>query len=217
MSTGFEFADLVDEAVERSGGETATASDIIKIRRGLRILTERWTAKGYNTWRIKTHTGLVNGTGPRISLPECVDDVIQVNSQRAGLSEKTLRRISAVEYSQLTSKTTQGQPSLYYLDRKECPDLYVFPIGSPNQPDTIITYYVERPAEFDHYTVADDVPGRWLEALVTGLSLDLARKRPPYNEALIQRLTMEAAEAEDNAQRADRGRERYRYRTSYGR
>jgi hypothetical protein len=217
MSTGFEFADLVDEAVERSGGETATATDILKIRRGLRILTERWTSRGYNTWRIEKLTLLANGIAPSLSLPEDVDDVIQVNVIKTGLTEKPLRRISPVEYAQLTSKGTQGQPSMFYLDRKQKPELALFPIGTPTQMETVVVYYVQRPAEFDHYTVSDDVPNRWLEALVTGLALDLARKRPPYNEQLIQRLKMEADEAEDNAQRADRGRQRYRYRTSYGR
>ncbi len=58
----------------------------------------------------------------------------------------------------------------------------------------------------------DDVPGRWLEALITGLAYDLSRKRPPFDEGLIQRLKGEAAEAEDKAQRADRGRQRFRYK-----
>lgn len=218
MRTGFEFSDIVDEAVDRSGGQQATAADVTKIRRGLRILTERWTAQGFNTWRIEKYETVANGLIPNIRLPDGVDDIIQVNAVRSGFTESTLRRISPVEYAQLTSKTTKGQPSQYYLDRKEKPNLFVYPIGTPNHPDAIIVYFVARPADFDRYgDTTDDVPGRWLEALISGLSLDLARKRPPYNEALINRLKMEALEAEDLAQRADRGRERYRYRTSYGR
>ena len=70
MDTGFDFADVVDEVVARAGGETATAADIQKIRRGMRILAERWTAQGYNTWRIQTMTTQASGTHPEIILPD---------------------------------------------------------------------------------------------------------------------------------------------------
>lgn len=218
MIGSFDFADVLDEAIDRSGGQEATAADVLKVRRGMRILTERWTAAGFNTWRIKNFTSQVNGTSPKISLPERVDDVMQVTAVRSGLSESVLHRIPPSQYMQITTKDTQGQPSQYYLDRTEPPTLFVHPIGTPSVPDTIVVYYVERPADYDAYDdLTSDVPGRWLEALISGLALDLARKRPPYNEALIQRLKLEAVEAEDLAQRADRGRQHYQYRTSYGR
>lgn len=215
MNTGFEFSDVVDEAVERSGGQQATAEDIQKIRRGLRILTERWIAQGFNTWRIESHVGVANGVTPELKLPSNVDDVIQVNAQNADGSESPMERIGPVQYAQLSSKTTTGLPSQYYLDRKDCPSLYLYPLGDEDLETKVITYYVARPDDFERYGDAtDDIPGRWLEALVSGLALDLARKRPPYNEPLIQRLKMEAVEAEDLAQRADRGRHRFRYRIS---
>ena len=218
MIGSFEFSDVVDEAVARSGGQEATASDVLSVRRGLRLLTGRWLAQGFNTWRIETRNFTVNGTSPFIVLPENIDDVIQVNVTSDGLSESAMRRISPVEYAQISTKQSQGQPSQYYLDRKEAPRLYLFPIGREMEPDTLTVWYVARPADFDRYgDTTDDVPGRWLEALVSGLALDLARKRPPYNEPLIQRLQAEAGAAEDLAQRADRGRQRFRYRVGGGR
>lgn len=216
MSTGFEFSDVVEEAVGRSGGEEATAADVLKIRRGLRILTERWQAQGYNTWRITTMTDNPTGTTSPLVLPSAVDDVIQVNCQTsATAAESPMRRLSATEYAQLSSKDTTGQPSQYYLERTVPPKLYVYPIGT----DAMILniWYVARPEDYDLYGEdTDDVPGRWLEAMISGLALDLARKRPPYNEQLIARLKGEAAEAEDLAQRADRQRKNYVYRISMG-
>lgn len=219
MSVGsFDFSDVVDEAVDRSGGETSTAADVLRVRRGMRMLTERWAAQGFNTWRIATKTFTISGTAQTITLGDDVDDVIQVNSQRQGLGEQMMRRISPSQYAQLTTKDSQGQPSQYYLDRRDNPVLFLFPIGTPGYETTILVYYVQRPENFERYgDTTDDVPGRWLEALISGLALDLARKRPPYNEELIARLKVEAADAEDLAQRADRGRQRYRYRTSYAR
>jgi hypothetical protein len=210
--TGFDFADLVDEAVARSGGEGATASDVLNVRRSLRLLTERWLAKGFNTWRIKEiNIGLL-GVSPVVRLPAGVDDVLTVNVRTSGGSEVNIRRISPAEYHSLTKPMTLGQPSQFYLDRATPPSLYVFPIGTPTSPTSLVVTYVARPAEFERYSVTDDVPGRWLEALTLGLALDLARKRPPYDEGLISRLRGEAQEAEDIAMAADRGRQRFRYR-----
>lgn len=210
--TGFDFADLVDEAVALSGGETATASDVIRVRRGLRLLTERWKAQGYNTWRIATTTVAAPGVAA-LQLPECVDDVIDVTAIKAGSStEAPMARISASQYARLTTKDTQGLPSQYWLERASPPVLHVFPVGHTGTADTLKVYYVERPEAFDRYGGDADVPGRWLNALVVGLGLHLARTRPPLDPGLIQRLTAEAADAEELAQRDDRDRGRFRYR-----
>lgn len=216
MDTGFDFADVVDEVVSRAGGETATAADIQKIRRSARILSERWTAQGFNTWRIRTNQITLSGADPKIVLDKCVDDVIQVMSIKKGSESETLmKRIPAAEYFQLTKKRTYGLPSQFWLQRTEPPVLHVFPIGSKAGGDALVVDYVERPDSYEAYTDnPDDVPGRWLEAYITGLALDLARKRPPFDEALIGRLKAEAAEAEGIAQLNDRDRANYRMRIS---
>jgi len=211
--TGFDFADLVDEASARAGGESTTAAEIIGLRRSLRVLTERWAASGFNSWRVKTtRVGLSGATG-EVPLPHGVDDVIvvqAVNSNSNNIS--SMRRIPASAYGQLTSKSTKGRPSQWWLNRlNDRPTLKIFPIGD-QQNDTIEIQYVERPDQFARYTDTNDVAGRWLECLVMGMALELARKRPPYNEGLIQRLKMEYGEAEVIAQQNDRDRARYRFR-----
>ena len=213
-TTGFVFSDVVEEAVDRSGGQTATANDILKVRRSLTILTNRWMAQGYNTWRIRHTTIPISGASPEVPLPACVDDVIQVNSILSQGSEAGMKRIPASEYQQLTAKMTQGRPAQYWLQRTVPPVLHIFPIGRSDGPSSLSVAYVEAPEAFQRYGDVDDVPGRWLEALVLGVALELARKRPPYDEALIARLKVEAAEAEDLAQRADRDRSNYRVRIS---
>lgn len=210
--TALDFADLVDEAVARSGGQAATAADVLNVRRSFRILAERWLAKGFNTWRLETTETVILGITPTIPLPACVDDVVTVNVRVADGSEVNMRRISPNEYNQLTRPMTLGLPSQFYLDRSTPPVLKIFPIGTPNSPITVVVNYVARPDSFQRYGQPDDVAGRWLEALILGLALDLARKRPPYDENLISRLKGEAQEAEDIAMAADRGRQRFRYR-----
>lgn len=210
--TGLDWADLVDEAVARSGGQAATAADVLNVRRSFRILAERWLAKGFNTWRLTSTEVTVLGITPQVNLPQDLDDVVTVNVRTAGGSEANMRRISPNEYNQLTRPLTQGLPSQFYLDRSSPPCLRIFPIGTPTSPVTLVISYVSRPDTFARYGQPDDVVGRWLEALILGLALELARKRPPYDEALISRLKAEAMEAEDIAMAADRGRQRFRYR-----
>lgn len=209
MEGAFDFTDVLDEAVGRSGGERSTADDVLKVRRGMRLLLERWAAEGYNTWRIRSTSVMTLG-GAQVGLPAEVDDVIDVNSVRGSGSEAPMQRITATQYAQLANKLTDGEPSQYFLRRDvEAPQLFIYPTGA----STLTVWYVQRPADFERYSNStDDVPGRWLEALVTGLALDLARKRPPYDEGLIQRLKAEAMEAEALAQRNDRDRTRFRYR-----
>lgn len=210
METGFTFADVYDEVVSRAGGEQTTAEDVIRVRRGLRLLLERWEAKSFNTWRIRMRRVVAVGGQPFIALPPCVDDIIHVTHVRGG----ELTRIPPDRYMTIGPKDRLGTPGEYWLAREECPKLYLHPTGNGDQ---LEVWYVERPADFNASSAnMGDVPGRWLEAMILGLALDFARKRPGdggvYNEGLIQRLAAEAAEAEDIAMRADRDRSRFRYR-----
>jgi hypothetical protein len=209
METGFTFADVYDEAVARSGGEQTTAEDVIRVRRGLRLLLERWEAKGYNTWRIRKLRVRAIGGQPFIQLPACVSDVVHVVHENGG----ELTRIPPDSYMTIGAQNRMGSPGEYWLAREEPPKLHLHPTGNG---DNLDVWYVERPAHFAVGSSDMDVPGRWLEALILGLSADLARKRPGdggvYNEGLISRLSLEAAEAEDTAMRADRDRSRFRYR-----
>lgn len=209
MDTGFTFADVYDEVVSRAGGEQTTAEDVARVRRGLRLLLERWEAKGYNTWRIR-HTDIITPTQVNhVALPRNVDDVVHVVREQGG----TLERIPMDQMMALDFQTSNGTPGNWALFRSEQPLIYFFPWGTSTR---VRVWYVERPEDYQSGSAnMDDVPGRWLEAMIIGLAHDFARKRPPYNEPLIARLKGEAAEAEDIAQRADRDRARYRYRTNY--
>lgn len=212
METGFTFADVYDEAVSRAGGEASTAEDVVRVKRGLRLLLEKWEAKGFNTWRIRNMRVQASGLQRFVQLPVRVDDVIHVLHEGGG----ALERLPADRYMTLGRQDTPGRAGAWWLAREEPPKLYLHP---PGDGELLEVWYVERP---EHYDAASsnlgDVPGRWLEALIVGLAHDFACKRPGpggvYNEPLIARLKNQSMEAEDTAQRADRDRARYRYRIS---
>jgi hypothetical protein len=216
MIAGFDFAAVFDDVVARAGGEQSTVDDVVKVRAGLRLLLERWEAKGYNTWRIRTHNLTTFDGQSNVTLPECVDDVVVVTAID-GMGRRALRRKSEAEFFRANRGIT-GAPSSYCLSRQiPAPLLKLNPMGAAK----LEVLFVERPEDFNRYDGSRglaDVPGRWLEALILGLAHDLARKRPlpggQYDEGLIQRLRAEAAEAEDIAIRADRGRQNYTYRVA---
>lgn len=217
QDTGFTWADILDEASVRAGGQTMTAAEVLSMQRSFRILMERWQAQGYPSWRIERGEALLDGRSPQIRLPGDVDDVIHANSVvTATGSEATMRRITASEYTQITRKFTEGRPSQYYLDRADPPSLFVFPMGTPNQQGKVVFTYVKRPDAFEAYEYSSDIPGRWIEALIVNMATELAKKRPPVDMGLIQMLTADANAAEDRAQRADRDRSRYRVRMPMG-
>lgn len=218
MRTGFEFADVYDEVIARAGGEQSTAEDVVRVRRGVRLVLERWEKRGYNTWRVRRLDACTSHGDPFITLPDCVDDIMEVK----GPNGSSLQRMPAAKYMQISRKDQQGVPSAYWLSRQECPKLYLHPAGGGYD---IEVWYVERPADFDRLAHGlEDVPGRWLEALILGLAHDMACKRPSqittpngasmvrYDEQLIARLKADAAEAEELAARSDRDRARFRYR-----
>ena len=95
--SGFDFADVVEDAVQRSGGETATAEDILKVRRGVRLILERWAALRYNTWRLSTISVLA--AGPEVRLTDNIDDIITVTSALgSGGTESPMTRIGPEQY-----------------------------------------------------------------------------------------------------------------------
>ena len=218
--SGFDFADVVEDAVQRSGGETATAEDILKVRRGVRLILERWAAMRYNTWRLSTLSVLA--AGPEVRLTDKIDDIITVTSALgSGGTESPMTRIGPEQYFKLTTKDTPGTPSQWYLSREnDSPKLFIYPIGASGQTTTLNIYAVTRPAAFDSYDNGLDAPSRWLEAMVLGCALQLAQKRPiniegvatTYDEPLIARLTSEYLQALDVASNADRQRTTYRLR-----
>lgn len=208
MDNGFSFADVFEDVVDRAGGPDATANDVTKVRRGLQILLTRWENLGYNTWRIRNMRAVAMGYENYIDLPPRVDDVISVNHDPHG---GQLTRVTIDEFAYYGSEPVPGTPSSWALMRAEPPRLMLYPAGAG---DGLMIWHVERP---EHYMIGnsglDDVPSRWLEAVILGLAHDLASKRPPYEPKLIARLRMSANAAEMAALAADRDRAAFRYRT----
>ena len=96
----FDIADIIEEAISLSGGQSGTGSDVLSARRSLHLLMNRWSARSMNTWRIE-HKVFEVAKGPRLVLPTAVDDVFTVLVELAKGTESPMRRIAADQYANL--------------------------------------------------------------------------------------------------------------------
>ena len=206
------FVEILEEAVELTGGQASTAEDVISARRSLHLLLVEWSNRGFNTWRIEKETFTLSPEGT-LWLPAKVEDVLEVKSLNPDEGcvdflgdQATLRRVSSSEYAKLVTNPN-GRPSLYYLERKEPPVVHVYPKGRDGLTEKVLIWYVTRPANFNLYRDPDKgIPGRWTDALVQGVASRMARKRPNVSEDLVRRLTADYEQALKFAEEADRQR-----------
>lgn len=225
-SSGFDLADVIDEAISRSGGLDVTAESVTSARRSLYLILNEWNIRNFDTWRVETRefSFPVHDRVVPVHLDRFIDDVLQVNvvqypnNPQARGSEVTMRRVDETQYAQLTAKATHGQPSQYVFSRTEPPSIRVFPLGRPDLGNELLRVtYVARPQSFSLDNQDLDSPSRWTNALVAGMALDMARKRPllsgqGYPENTISRLAGEYEMALQHARLNDRQRVNFQVR-----
>jgi hypothetical protein len=215
MRSGFDIADIMDEIVQRAYGERTTAEDIISARRSVYLTLENWHALQYNTWRIRTKDFIAaNGI---LNLPAGIDDILTATCVNefsdSRTSETAMERISETEYANLTTKDIAGQPTTYMLRRTELPRMFLHPRGRTGRPEKIRVTYIGRPENYSPFEDGtDDLPARWLNALILSAALDLASKNPERSGLRLQILSANAGPAVGVALANDRQRNNFRMR-----
>jgi len=205
----------MDEIVQRAYGDTNTAADIISARRSVYLVLENWHAQQFNTWRIRTQDFFVaNG---RVSLPRNIDDVLTItclNEFAEGrITETAMERVSETEYANFTTKEITGQPTSYMLRRTELPTLFVHPRGRTGRTEKIRVTFIARPDNYDPMSNGvDEIPARWLNALILNAALDLASKNPERSGMRLEILAANAGPAVMLAQTNDRQRNSFHMR-----
>lgn len=207
MDPGFTLQDTILDAIERAGGEASNAAMVRSAYRSCRIILEKWSAAGLNTWRVADITLRLPIEAGGTVLPPTLDDILEIQIVRAsGASDSTIERIDLDRYAALPNKSQTGRPSQFWLDRKEQPILYLWPLGTAGL--SARTWYLERPEGVSRRIPDLDMPARWLPALVTELGYELALKRPigSVPPERIELLRSDAAAAFDLCRRNDRQR-----------
>ena len=208
-STDFELdvADYVEEAFERCGLEARTGYDLKTARRSLNLMLADWANRGLNQWTIQQRTiSLVKSDG-EYSLDPDVIDILAVVVRRDG-TDFSINRISRDEFLSIPTKTTEGRPTQFFLDRQITPNLKIWPLPE-NSTDVLIYDSLTRINDADTAKNTMEVPFRFYPCLAAGLAYYISLKRAP------ERVQMLKAVYEEEFRRAiDEDRDRASFQIS---
>ena len=191
---GFSIADIVEESYERIGIQGVSGYQLKGARRSLNIMFQEWGNRGLHYWEVANNSiTLVNnqatytmfrstadGTSDATAVYG-VDDVLEASYRNASSVDTPLTKISRSTYQALSNKSSEGQPTQYFVQRfidKVTVTLYLTP-GSSEAGNFINYYYVKRIQDVGGYTNATDVPYRFIPCMASGLSFYLSQKFKP--------------------------------------
>ena len=193
-STDFELdvADYIEEAFERCGLEVRTGYDLKTARRSLNLMLAEWANRGLNQWTIEQRTFTTTVGDSDISLGSDVIDILSVVVRRSG-TDYALDRVSRDEFLNIPSKTTQGRPNQFFLDRQLTPNLKIWP-APENATDTVIYDALTRIDDADTQTNTLGVPFRFYPCLTAGLAYYISLKRAPQRIQVLKAIYEEEFE-----------------------
>jgi len=201
-----DLAEIIDEAYERCGAEGARTGHQFKTaRRSLSLLLMSWANLGINLWTVSEGSiPLVQGTSTYDLPDDTVDLIEQVVRTGSGTlqSDLSISRISVSTYATLPRKTSTGRPIQLYVNRQApTPTVTVWPVPDSNV-YTLVYWRLRRLQDAGTGGTNQDVPFRFLPALIAGTAYHLALKTPegaarlPLLEAQYERALADAM-AED--------------------
>jgi hypothetical protein len=184
-----DLAEIVDEAFERCGHEVRSGYDLKTARRSLNLLLADWANRGINLWTVDQGTvPLVAGTATYALPGDTVDLIEHVIRTGTGVTQADLAlpRVSVSTYATLPNKTLEGRPNQAYIDRqRDAPTITLWPVPDDSQPYTLVYWRLRRLEDAGAGVSTQDVPFRFINCLVAGLTYYLALKLPGGMERLV--------------------------------
>lgn len=177
-----ELSELFEEAYERAGVEMRSGYDLKTIRRSLNLLTIEWQNRGLNLFTVAAGSqALTSGTAEYTMPTDTIDLIEHQLRTGSGTSQvdTTLQRISVSTYAQQSNKNSTGRPTQIYIDRGTTSvTATVWPV--PDASTYTLAFY--RLVGIDGLSsgvgTTASVPQRFVPALVAGLALHVAAKKP---------------------------------------
>jgi len=203
FESGFYIDDVITEAYERIGRFDYSGNDIKTARRSLNIMFQEWGNRGLHFWEVKNNSiTLVDGqseytmyrsTADGVSDATAVygvDDILEAVYRNSSGVDFSLTKINRSTYQGLSSKTQEGTPTQYFVQRfidKVTITLYLTP-GSTEAGNFLNYYYVSRIQDAGAYSNEADVPYRFVPCMVAGLAYYLAIKDAPDRIQMLKML-----------------------------
>ena len=217
-SFNLDINNLVEEAFERCGSELRTGYDLRTARRSLNLLTIEWANRGINLWTVEEGSILLSTNTIVYNLPvdtiDLLDHVVRTGTGQ-NQTDINITRISGSTYSTIPNKNAQGRPIQVWINRQsgatnpaptgvEYPTINIWPVPEQDNFYTFVYWRLRRIQDAGTSGInTQDIPFRFLPAMVAGLAYHLSMKIP---EALprVEMLKAIYEETLTNAQDEDR-------------
>ena len=190
----FSIDEIIEESFERIGYQPMSGNDMKTARRSLNILFQEWSNRGLHYWEVKNNNitlidgqkvytmyrSTSDGTSDATAVYG-VDDILECSYRNASSVDTPLTKINRSAYQSLSNKTSEGQPTQYFVQRfidRITITLYQTP-GSSEAGNFLNYYYASRIQDAGAYTNDADVPYRFVPCMVAGLAYYLAVKFSP--------------------------------------
>jgi len=176
-----DLAEILEEAAERCGYELRTGYDFKTARRSLNLLFADWSNRGLNMWTFEQLSiPLVAGTATYV-LPEDSVDVMDATIRTgsgATQADLVISRIPMPTYQSIPNKTTQGRPIQMFIQRYSTPQVTFWPVPDSSTPYTFVYWRLRRIQDAGNGPNTQDMPFRFVPAMVAGLAYYLSMKLP---------------------------------------
>jgi len=176
-----ELIDIIEEAGERCGVEIRAGHQVRTARRSLNLLLMEWANRGINLWTIERVTEpLIPGQAVYPMALDTVDIFEGVIRTGTGVNENdlVLNRISGAVYMTIPNKSAQGRPYQYWVDRQKQQTLILWPVPDASIPYLLVYWRLRRLQDAGTGLNTQDIPFRFLPALIAGLAYNMAMKFP---------------------------------------
>ena len=203
FESGFSISDIVEEAYERIGIVGVSGHQLKTARRSLNIMFQEWGNRGLHFWEVKNNSitlvdgqaeytmyrSTADGTSDATAVYG-VDDILEASYRNSSNVDFSLTKINRSNYQGLSSKTQEGTPTQYFVQRfidRVTITLYLTP-GSTEAGNFLNYYYVSRIQDAGNYSNEADVPYRFVPCMVAGLAYYLAVKDAPDRIQMLKML-----------------------------
>ena len=183
--------EIVEEAFERCGAELRTGYDLKTARRSLNLLFAAWANQGVNMWTIEQGQQVLTAGTNTYTLPadtvDLIEHVIRTGAGNVSTqTDLTITRISVSTYSSIPNKLQQARPIQIWINRQAAaPQFTVWPTPDNSQTYTLVYWRLRRIQDAGAGgTYTQDVPFRFIPALVSGLAYYLSMKIPGAMERM---------------------------------
>ena len=183
--------ELVEEAMARCGAELRTGWDLRTARTSMNLMLMDWASRGINMWTIEQGSQVLTAGTNTYTLPadtvDLIEHVIRTGAGNVSTqTDLTITRISVSTYSSIPNKLQSARPIQIWINRQAAaPQFTVWPTPDNSQTYTLVYWRLRRIQDAGAGgTYTQDVPFRFIPALVSGLAYYLSMKIPGAMERM---------------------------------